>query len=404
MKVGLFVGDIQPTDGGGYVYVADLLRAFEAARDRSVHEFVLCHHSGGTPLARQFPSLPAVNLDIEKSKVLSGKERIFSAMPGIVGRTFDRTFGTAAASNWDDRVYARHNIQFLVRLVPWNAMSLNQPFASVHWDIQHRNNPWFPEVSGDGWDGRERNYASMLRRAALIYTGTQQGKSEIERYFQVPSERIRVLMLPVPRYAFDHAAVPVDPEFKARRGLPKEYLFYPAQFWPHKNHVVILEACKLVRDQTGWDLGVVFTGSDKGNSAYLKACARRLGVESVTRFLGFVEQADLVQLYKNAFALTFSTFCGPDNLPPLEAFALGCPVVASRVPGAEEQLGDAALLFDPEDEGSLAARVLELRDAGLRARQIDAGRTRARRGNWDEYAAGMIAGLDEFAHIRRAWM
>lgn len=404
MKVGLFVGDIQPTDGGGHGYVVDVLNALQTAKDGSGHEFVICHRSGGAAVARQFASFPALDMDAEKADVLSGKERIFATVPRIVERAFDRAFGTAAVASWDDRVYARHGIQFLVRLVPWNAMSLNQPFAAVHWDLQHRNNPWFPEVSGAEWAGREQNYASMLRRAAVIYTGTQQGKREIEQYYQVPGERIRVLMLPVPRYAAGHAAMPADPGFAARAGLPKDYLFYPAQFWAHKNHVVVLEACKLVRDQTGWDLGVVFAGSDKGNTAYVEAYARRLGIGAVTRFLGFVEQADLVQLYKNAFALAFTTFCGPDNFPPLEAFALGCPVVASRVPGAEEQLGDAALLFEPQDERGLAARVLELRDPGARARQIEAGRVRARRGSWDEYAAGVIASLDEFSRVRRAWM
>jgi len=48
------------------------------------------------------------------------------------------------------------------------------------------------------------------------------------------------------------------------------------------------------------------------------------------------------------------TFFGPTNIPPLEAFALGCPVAVSNIYGMREQVGDAALLFDPNAEEELA--------------------------------------------------
>jgi glycosyltransferase involved in cell wall biosynthesis len=52
-------------------------------------------------------------------------------------------------------------------------------------------------------------------------------------------------------------------------------------------------------------------------------------------------------LYRAARALVMPTFFGPTNIPQLEAFALGCPVATSRIYGIPEQVGDAALLFDP---------------------------------------------------------
>ena len=54
------------------------------------------------------------------------------------------------------------------------------------------------------------------------------------------------------------------------------------------------------------------------------------------------------------------SFFGPDNIPPLEAFALGCPVIASNVPGAKEQLGDAAVLVAPEKEDQLANAIMKV--------------------------------------------
>jgi glycosyltransferase involved in cell wall biosynthesis len=91
-------------------------------------------------------------------------------------------------------------------------------------------------------------------------------------------------------------------------------------------------------------------------------------------------------------------------MPPLEAFALGCPVIAAAGSGSQYQLQDAALLFDPKDERALARHILELRsDPALRARLIAAGRQRADSRRGDQYIEGLLAVVDEFAAVRRCW-
>src|SRR5207249_4800394 len=127
---------------------------------------------------------------------------------------------------------------------------------------------------------------------------------------------------------------------RGKYGLRREFLFYPAQFWPHKNHVNLLLALDLLRGSAGVELDLVLTGSDKGNLNHVTKTAVALGLTSQVHILGFVPKADLRELYREAVSLTFASFFGPDNIPPLEAFALGCPVVAAAVPGSEEQLGN----------------------------------------------------------------
>jgi glycosyltransferase involved in cell wall biosynthesis len=121
-------------------------------------------------------------------------------------------------------------------------------------------------------------------------------------------------------------------------------------------------------------------------------------------FLGFVERNVLVTLYRQALALTYVSWCGPENMPPLEAFALGCPVIATRIPGAEEQLGDAALFCEPGDPASISEAIANVQgDAELRARLVDAGRIRARRFSPADYVGGALKFLDEFSAVRRCW-
>jgi glycosyltransferase involved in cell wall biosynthesis len=184
---------------------------------------------------------------------------------------------------------------------------------------------------------------------------------------------------------------------------PDPYLFYPAQFWAHKNHVNLLEAVARLRGG-GLPVHLALSGSDKGNLAFVRATAERLKISDAVHFLGFVERAELIGLYRHALALAYVTFFGPENLPTLEAFALGCPVIASDVPGAREQLGDAALLVDPRSPEQIAAAVRRLAEApAARADLIERGRARAHRFTSKDFVAGVVSWLDEFVAVRRCW-
>jgi glycosyltransferase involved in cell wall biosynthesis len=198
------------------------------------------------------------------------------------------------------------------------------------------------------------------------------------------------------------AATPAGPRPAVAPTGP--YLFYPAQMWPHKNHVNLLEALALLRKRDGLQLSLALSGSDRGNLGYVQQAAARLGVADAVSFLGFVSREDLVGLYRHALALSYVTFFGPENLPPLEAFALGCPVVASNVSGAEEQLADAALLVDPRRPDEIAAAIRDLHDDPvLRANLVERGRQRARRSTGREFVAAVLRWCDEFAAVRRCW-
>jgi glycosyltransferase involved in cell wall biosynthesis len=132
--------------------------------------------------------------------------------------------------------------------------------------------------------------------------------------------------------------------------------------------------------------------------------AEELNLSTQVHFLGFVPREDLLSLYHNAFALTYLTFFGPENLPPLEAFALGCPVIASNVSGAQEQLGNAALLVDPKDPNQIALAIKSLHeDISLRYTLIQRGLERAHRWTGKDYVKGVFSILDEFEPIRRCW-
>ena len=279
---------------------------------------------------------------------------------------------------------------------------LDLPYIATLWDLQHRVQPWYPEVSADGeWRERERLYGEFLRRASGIIVGTSAGAREIKAAYGELPGGTHVIPFPTPSFALFAGS---RPRLRRPADLPARYLFYPAQFWPHKNHITavrVLDALRSMRDAPD----LVLVGADKGTRAHVMKEAEALGVARRVHMPGFVDREKLIGMYQHADALLYPSMFGPDNLPPLEAMALGCPVIAARVDGAEEQLGDAAMLVDPLNPRDYAEAVRALREDTVRADLlVERGRERARAWTATDYAKSVFELIDQrIGPFRALW-
>jgi len=405
MKVGIFLGNQLPEDGGGYTFEYEVFKSLIKFGASSDHTFVLYDWKNEPP-----PEF-SLSQHIEFiSLQRSFRERLQSKI-NRTAKALEKKLRNPRSKFQIEGWYEKFILNALVtnRIdITWSLVSgcltKELPYITTVWDLQHRVQPYFPEVSTKRqWDSREHIYSTLLRRATFIITGTETGKAEIERFYEVPEQRIKVLPFPTPQFSLN-ALQESDKSIFKKYKIPENYLFYPAQFWPHKNHVNLLLAVKFLRDKYDIVFPVVFVGSDKGNQSYIRQMVAELDLSEQVHFLGFVPQEDLILLYRNAFALTFVTFFGPDNLPPLEAFALCCPVVASEVSGVREQLGDAALLVDPTDPEQIASAIKSLwHDRDLRQTLVKRGLARSSKWTGQDYVKGMFSILDEFEAIRRCW-
>jgi glycosyltransferase involved in cell wall biosynthesis len=293
----------------------------------------------------------------------------------------------------------------IIWFIGLSASPIAVPFIATVLDLEHRKQPYFPEVSVTGWtwDERERAYRAVLPRASFIITGTQVGKEEIVHYYGVNPNNVKVVPFPVPPRESGEARLDFRVLLKKYR-IDGDFLLYPAQFWPHKNHVNLLKALDIIVRRLGLRLNLVFTGSDKGNRQHVQEKILELELSDQVFDLGFVSRKELNALYEGALALVFPSFFGPDNIPPLEAFALQCPVLASRIAGAEEQLSGAALLFDPTNPADIADKILAIRsDPGLRKKLTTEGRQIAQSRSPQRYIAQIDEILTGFAAIRECW-
>ncbi len=406
MKVCVYCPDNNPITGGARTYQVELISALSDLTQESKHNFVIFTpdpnnvqnfiRSKSIQIVKSplHPDLPKDFLRWVQFRIGVFLNNIFNYSPSIDNYRHLNRFEEMAKSERIDLVWFPTNY----------TIPVNMPYIATLWDLQHRIQPYFPEVTENGlWKSREDHYSCYLQRASIIVVGTETGRKEVERFYQVPSERIKVLPLPTPRFSLAQSSKK-GPDILKKYTIPENYLFYPAQFWSHKNHANLLLALQMLKQKHNLSIPLVLVGSDKGNENYIRKLIAKCELSSHVHILGFVPQEDMTALYRNALALTFMTFFGPDNLPPLEAFALGCPVIASKVSGAEEQLGDAALLVDPKSPEQMAEAIYNLYSSPeLRKSLIEQGLKRAQKWTGQDFIRGIFSILDNFEAVRRCW-
>ncbi len=234
------------------------------------------------------------------------------------------------------------------------------PFImSIH-DLQHRLQPEFPEVSADGeFERREYLFLNATKTATLLIADSEVGCEDIIDCYDVDPAIVKPLPFLPKSHPSENVSVEGTDFVKMKYSLPEDFLFYPAQFWSHKNHVRLIEALGILKQQSDLRIPLVLSGSWSGTlreqvRADVISRAKEMGIENQLHLLGYVPDEDIKNLYMSAKSLVMPTFFGPTNIPVLEAWSHSCPVLCSDIRGISEQCGDAAVLVNPTDVKSIA--------------------------------------------------
>ncbi|MDE5443673.1 glycosyltransferase [Bradyrhizobium sp. CSA207] len=265
------------------------------------------------------------------------------------------------------------------------------PFLITIFDTCHRDAPEFPEVRAFGeFERREILFGLGCTKAAIVIVNAPKLIDDLSQRYAMERDRaICIPFSPSTYVARSPEGDATDSAVLQKYGLQPGYLFYPAQFWPHKNHAMLLMALALLRER-GITERLVLCGSDRGGREKIDAAIATYGLAAQVSIVGFVESSELGALYRGASALVMPSYFGPTNMPPLEAWAVGTPVIYPEA--FEEQVGDAAILFDYDDPQSLADAILGLRANGTRERLCEAGYQRLKL-----FAAETKRGREQFA-------
>ena len=234
---------------------------------------------------------------------------------------------------------------------------------------------------------REVTYRTLCAQAEMVAVASTWVKQDLIARYHLDPAKIRVIPLAPPVQAYPE---PTDADLESARSalaLPEAFILYPAQTWPHKNHVMLLRALALLRDRHGLEIPLVCSGHVTSHARAIEATAGELGLADTLRFEGFVSPLELKCLYRLCRAVVVPTLFEAGSFPMAEAFSVGAPVACAEVTSLPEQAGDAAILFDPRSAEEIAEAIRRLwTDPELRRTLVARGRERIRSSTWRETA------------------
>lgn len=230
-----------------------------------------------------------------------------------------------------------------------------------------------------------------VRVARDIVTLTDFTRQDLRHRLQVDPERVVVV---APGFDLPPAQVPSGAEHRVRTTYDlgaHPFFLFPAKTWPHKNHLMLIEAFARLHARHP-EAMLVLTGGEEQHEQQIAERIEALGLQRVVRRTSRIPVADLDVLYRCATALTFPSLYEGFGLPVLEAMSRGCPVIAADATALPEVVNGAGLLVPPDDPerwSEAMGRVLE--DEGCRDELIEAGRAHAVRHEWPEAADALAA-------------
>jgi glycosyltransferase involved in cell wall biosynthesis len=225
---------------------------------------------------------------------------------------------------------------------------------------------------------RDRTFTEACRRATALAAISDYSRDSAITHGKLNPSLIRTIHLRMAQRIVPNADN--DTVILARLKLtPERYLIYPANFWKHKNHEMLLTAFGMACDKgLPADIKLVCTGAPGARQAFLMSAVQAMKLNERVLFPGYVSNAELTTLMANSTGVVFPSLYEGFGLPVIEAMAAGVPVACSNLTSLPEVAADATILFDPRVPTHIAdAMVALVEDAALRTQLVQAGYQRA---------------------------
>ena len=359
-SVGLFLSS-EPNYGGVYQYSLSIIKALENL-DPAKYKLT-CFF-----LDEKWEAV----LPIRFERVLIRDKYIYRVFGAVARRLFRSASGWRFSGSFSESTRVINGSDCDVVIYPGQDSTAyhanNKSIVAIH-DLMHKYESHFEEYQGRECANRDLHYSAICKYADLILVDSQIGSKQVLESYRVLDNKVHILPFVPPYYLLDSGATDVKNKFM----LPDRFIFYPAQFWEHKNHINLLKALKILVDK-GEQVNLVLVGSKKNNFSKVITKIEEYGLSKNVFILGYVSNDDMYSLYKSAVAMTFVSLIGPTNIPPMEALITGCPLICSNAYAMPEQVGNAALLVNPKDPSDIADKIkLIWNDTNTRQKLITLG-------------------------------
>ena len=282
-----------------------------------------------------------------------------------------------------------------------NFFALRIPTILCMHDIQQE---YFPEF----FSFREKasrwvTYRLSAWSAASIQVSSEFVKScLIEKFEFVEEDKIFIAYEGVDFSRFNDNATAKRPVALGRL-CTRRFVFYPAQLWPHKNHLLLLEALAKFRDSHGYEMPCVLTGQDCGFLNEICSRISKLRLAEVY-YLGRVGFEELIWLYQHCDAVLALGLHESSSLPMREGAVFGKPLICTDIPPNIETQKYLALNLVGQHDDSTLALMFSLLDRGASGIKEDAqtNRERVKYFDWNLIARNYLTVIEKLCDPRKS--
>ena len=209
-------------------------------------------------------------------------------------------------------------------------------------DTLHRDFPFSLPVQTREW--RELQFRKLIGSADFFQVISEFTAQRLKSLYNVPPEQVFITRLPI------HGRLNT---LSCER---EPFFFYPANFWVHKNHEILLIAYQIYLAKCAghrpWEL--VLTGHLDERARFLQQVAADLDITAHVKFLGHVAETELAKLYSTASSLVFPSLHEGFGIPIVEAMSFGLPIICGAETSIPEIAGNAAFYADMRNPQELA--------------------------------------------------
>jgi glycosyltransferase involved in cell wall biosynthesis len=282
----------------------------------------------------------------------------------LLERIINKIYRSITKKNLIEKLPNHKKIDILFPAFEGEYFSLISDNRKFFWipDFQEDYLPQF--FSQEEIKNRKNHQKQLSEKKTNIVFSSQDASNDFNRLY--PNHQCQTFVL---RFAVTHSQtyqVLDIRKIREKYQLPENYFFSPNQFWAHKNHIVVLKAARLLKEQN-IDFCIAFSGKqeDYRNPEYFKSLEKYVQenyLENNIKFLGFIERNEQLALMKHAQAIIQPSLFEGWSTVVEDAKAMNQTIILSDLRVHKEQTADyeAKLFFNPNDENDLAEKILSL--------------------------------------------
>jgi len=348
MKIAV-ISDVLVNSGGGLHMAMTAFSNFKKIKNTKLEIKFICTNKA---------LYEKLKIELNLESLLFDKQNLFNRILLKLNKfNFVKYINTKfSVNNLFENFLKKNDIDLVFFLSPSSLVLLcnNTNFVYTIWEFQHKFIPFFPEYKSNSIENKDSLNEFAIKKAYKLILGNNTDLSNFSQIYNVRVERLKTLMFPSYLTKLNKE-ITHNEFFEFNEFINnKKFIFYPAQFWAHKNHQYIIDAFTKIKDK---NLHCVFTGIDKGNLSFIKKYINKKNIKDRFTIFNYLEDEKIKFLYKKCHAIIFPSYVGSHSFPLFEGFFYKKPVIYNKYT-IDKDLSDKVFNLDIEDTNDLA-KILE---------------------------------------------